>query len=111
MADSALQLSSLQSCSAGRLELFARLAKGAFGHGPAKLGLPAQAHEKLIQCVLQTAATAELKKKRHHRGQQQAPCPSEVAGIDAMGLAKRIRVEGVGKLGQQLADKRCGAYG
>ena len=57
------------------------------------------------------AATAELEKKRHHRGQRQAPCPGEVAGLDAMGLAKRIRVEDLGKLGQQLADKRCGAYG
>ena len=107
----ALNPQPVQGAKGRGLELLARLAQGAFGHGPAKLGLAAQAHEKLVQCVLEAAATAELEEKHHHRGQRQTPCPGEVAGLDAMGLEKSIGVEGVGKLGQQLADKRCGAYG
>ena len=38
------------------------------------------------------------------------PVDYSASQLDAMDLAKRIGVEGLGKLGQQLADKRCGAY-
>ena len=84
----AIDPQSIERVQGAGLELAPGLAQGAFGGTAHDMGVAAQRSEEPVQRCLHALVARMLKHEAHQRGHRQAAFAREVAGIDAMGVAK-----------------------